>query len=150
MTYYLDSLTIRADNSIDGQQQIALLWQDIDSGRLPLKFDSDNNLLGRRLLFACYGGYENGHGGRYNLTVQAKPASFLSYLERRVADGHFKKYEEEADDVATASRRVWRRVWQDSDRKLIKRAYSKDYEYSQPPRPKDGVKARCVLYISIF
>ena len=40
MSYRLSAVTVRADNSPRGLAAIGRLWEDVQSGKLPLLFDS--------------------------------------------------------------------------------------------------------------
>ena len=40
MSYRLSAVTLRADNSPQGMAAIGQLWEDVQSGKIPLLFDS--------------------------------------------------------------------------------------------------------------
>ena len=43
MSYTLKEVTVRTNNTQEGIERIEQLWQDVNTGRLPIIFDSENN-----------------------------------------------------------------------------------------------------------
>lgn len=41
MSYLLKEITIRTNNTVEGMEKIEEVWKDINSGKLPLLFDSE-------------------------------------------------------------------------------------------------------------
>lgn len=59
MAYQLKEVTLRTDNSPDGMKKIAALWKDIETGKLPLLFDSEKNFLQGLSPVSLYSNYES-------------------------------------------------------------------------------------------
>lgn len=149
MSYILNSVTIRTDNSQEGMSKIAQLWRDIESGALPVLFDSEHNFIKGISPVSSYSNYESDENGKYDFTVMGVRTDFFAKTEERVNKGLFMKYEESGDDITESTQKAWTRVWQDSKNGVIQRSFKIDYESSVPAEyAKDG-KAHCYLYISV-
>ncbi|MDR1473150.1 MAG: hypothetical protein LBI41_01095 [Lactobacillales bacterium] len=150
MAYQLSGVTIRTENTAEGMKKISELWEEINTGKLPLLFDNQHVFQPGISPVSRYSNYENDENGAYDLSIIGVRADFFQQLEQEVAKGNYKKYDEsdENGDVASCAKKAWEKVWQDSQTGVIKRAFTVDYESSVPVEyTKDG-KAHCYLYIA--
>lgn len=150
MAYILKEITIRTNNSDEGMKKIGELWTDITSGKLPILFDSEHNFIQGISPVSRYGNYASDETGEYDLSIMGVTAEFFAELERKAANGEFKKYDacDDNGDITACTQKAWEKVWSDSKSGELKRNYICDYESSVPAEyTKDG-KAHCYLYIS--
>lgn len=146
MSYRLSAVTLRADNSPQGMEAIARLWEDVQSGKLPLLFDSQGTFQPGLSPISMYSNYESGHTGAYDLTVMTVIAAFFAGMEEKVASGAYRRFEAAGDDLAACTRDAWAQVWGDAS---LKRAFTRDYESTVPAQyAKDG-RCHCYLYIAV-
>jgi len=151
MSYRLQAVTLRTDNSPEGIERISAFWQDILSGKLPLLFDSDGVILSGQVPVSRYSNYAEEERGLYDMTIITVPAEFFAEMEEKVKAGLYKKYEakDASGDVGACSQTAWEAVWIDQKNGSLRRAFTEDYESTVPPAfTKDG-KAYCSLYISV-
>lgn len=146
MSYRLSSLTVRADNSPRGMAAIGELWEDIQSGKLPLLFDSEGAFQPGLSPVSRYSNYESDQTGAYDLTVLTVTAPFFAGMEEKVSLGLYRRYEAAGDDLNSCAQAAWGQVWGDPS---LRRAYTEDYESTVPAEyAKDG-KCHCYLYIAV-
>lgn len=149
MAYQLKEVTLRTDNSPDGMEKIAALWKDIETGKLPLLFDSEKNFLQGLSPVSLYSNYESDEKGEYDLSIRAVTADFFASLEKDTADGKYFKLETTGERGQDCTALAWQQVWRLSAEGKLKRAFATDIESSVPKEyTKDG-KAHCYLYISL-
>jgi len=149
MSYRLCSVTLRTDNSSVGLAAIDSLWEEIQSGKLPLLFDSDGTFIPGVSPVSRYSNYESDALGAYDLTVMAVRSDFFAELERKVKQGLFRKFEAAGDDCRACAQSAWAQVWAESQSGTCRRAFTEDYESTVPaPYTKDGT-CHCYLYISL-
>lgn len=149
MAYRLSAVTIRANNTDEGMRKIGALWGDIQSGKLPVLFDSDHNFQQGISPVSQYHNYEGDEKGDYDLSVLGVTADFFRGMEQAVAAGQYRKYEEWDSEMSACAQKAWAKVWQEQQSGTIKRAFSQDYESTVPAEyTKDG-KAHCYLYIAV-
>lgn len=82
MAYQLKEVTLRTDNSPDGMEKIAALWKDIETGKLPLLFDSEGNFLQGLSPVSLYSNYESAEKGEYDLSIRAVTADFSPHWKK--------------------------------------------------------------------
>lgn len=146
MSYRLSAATLRADNSPEGMAAIAALWEDVQSGKLPLLFDSAGAFRSGLSPISRYSNYEKGAEGAYDLTVMTVTADFFPALDKQAAQGHCRKFEAAGEDLTACTRAAWEQVWGDGS---LKRAFTEDYESTVPAEyTKDG-KCHCYLWIAV-
>lgn len=146
MSYRLSAVTVRADNSPQGLAAVAELWEDVQSGKLPLLFDSAGGFRPGLSPISRYSNYERGAGGAYDLTVMTVTADFFAGLEEKTAQGLYRRFEAAGDDLAACTQTAWKQVWEDAS---LDRAFTQDYESAVPARyAKDG-KCHCYLWIAV-
>jgi len=149
MAYWLKTVTIRTNNKTEGMKKIDAVWSDITTGRIPLLFDSEHNLLPGISPVSQYSNYESDENGDYDLCITGVTADFFGEMDQAVSAGRYKKYEEAGDDLGLCAKRAWERVWDEQKTGAVRRTYSADYESTVPAAyTKDG-KAHCYLYIAI-
>lgn len=148
MAYTLSNITIRTDNSEGGMAKLNEVWRDIVSGKLPLMHDSDGNFLQGLSPISRYSNYESDETGAYDLTIFTVTADFFATMEQKVAAGVFRKYDFDGADIAEAANKAWVQVYQDKADRVLRRAFTEDYESTVPGEyTKDG-RAHCYLYIA--
>ncbi len=146
MSYRLSAVTLRTDNSPQGLATVAQLWDDVQSGKLPLLFDSEGAFHPGLSPISRYSGYESDEAGTYDLTILTVTAEFFAQMEEKAASGAYRKYEAAGDDLSACAQAVWGQVWGDVS---LKRAFTADYESTVPARyAKDG-KCHCYLWIAV-
>lgn len=146
MSYRLSAVTLRADNSPQGMAAIGQLWEDVQSGKIPLLFDSQGAFQPGLSPISRYSKYENGQAGAYDLTILTVSAGFFTEMDAKAASGLYRKYEAEGDDLTSCAQAAWKQVWGDAS---LHRAYTEDYESTVPAEyAKDG-KCHCYLYIAV-
>ena len=149
MSYVLNSITLRTDNSEGGMAKINEVWGDIVGGKLPLMHDSDGHFLQGLSPISRYSNYESDEEGAYDLAIFTVTAAFLGDMERKVAAGAFKKYDFNGADIAEAANKAWAQVYKDKVFGTIRRAFTEDFESTVPVGyTKDG-RAHCYLYIAV-
>lgn len=149
MGYSLKQATIRTNNSKEGMERIAALWADVESGKLPLLFDSDHTFLSGVSPVSRYSNYASDETGDYDLSILGVTADFFGQLESFVASGAYKKYDESGEDLHGCTTKAWEKAWADQENGVIRRAFTEDYESSVPAQfTKDG-KAHCYLYLAV-
>lgn len=149
MAYQLSAVTLRTDNSPQGLSAIGKLWEDIQSGRLPLLFDRDGQFQPGLSPVSRYGNYESDETGAYDLTVFTATAAFFSQMEEKVAAGLYRKYEASGATLDACAQAAWEQVYAQQRSGALRRAFSQDYESTVPAQyTKDG-KCRCYLYIAV-
>lgn len=149
MSYILDGITLRTDNSEGGMAKLNEVWRDIVSGKLPLMHDSDGQFLQGLSPISRYSNYESDETGAYDLTIFTATADFFARMEQKAAAGAFKKYDFDGADIAEAANQAWAQVWSDKTDGTIFRTFTEDFESTVPGEyTKDG-RAHCYLYIAI-
>lgn len=151
MAYFLEQITISTNNTDEGLQQIAELWQDVFSGKLPLLFDSEHNPRPDIIPLVEYCNYENGSEADYDMSILAVTAKFFDQLEQQTARGFMKKYEaaDAKGNLKKCAQKAWEAVWSDQRKEKIRRAFTYDYESSLPAAQAPDGQAHCYLYISV-
>ncbi|MBP0979647.1 MAG: AraC family transcriptional regulator [Oscillospiraceae bacterium] len=149
MSYTLKKVTIRTNNTKDGINRIGELWQDVNTGRLPIIFDNKNNLQDGVFPVSMYSNYESNENGDYDLSILGVDSSFFVELEKQVKIGKYKKYESIDDNIIASTKKAWEIVWKEQKENIINRAYKIDYESSIPAKYTNDNKAHCCLWISI-
>lgn len=148
MAYKLKEVTIRTNNSEEGLKKISGIWRDIESGKLPILFDSAHVFQQGVSPVSKYSNYSSDESGDYDLTVMAVTADFFKKMESAVSKGLYKKYDE-TGEIGVCTRKAWQKVWLDQKSGNIKRLFTEDYESTVPSEyTKDG-KSHCYLYIAI-
>lgn len=150
MPYNLKSVTLRADNSEESMGAANAFWEDIMSGKTPLLYDNEKNLLTDIFALVKYSNFESDETGAFDLTVSGEPMSRVADLDKLAADGAYVKYYESGDSIESCGGAVWTRVWEDNNSGAIKRAYAGDYEITTPPEMSPDGKAHCALYITVL
>ena len=77
MAYKLNKITIRANNSKDGIENIGDIWKDITSGKLPILFDSEHVFQQGISPVSKYSNYSSDENGDYDMTIMAVTADFF-------------------------------------------------------------------------
>ncbi len=146
MNYRLSAVTIRGDNNPQGMAAIEQLWADVQSGKIPLLFDSEGIFQPGLSPISRYSNYENDQTGAYDLTILTVTADFFARMDEKVAAGLYCKYEAAGNDLTSCAQTAWAQVWGDTS---LKRSFFEDYESTVPAEyAKDG-KCHCYLYIGI-
>lgn len=151
MTYQLTGVTIRTNNTSEGVEKIAEVWRDIASGKLPVLYDSSQNLLSGVSPVARYSNYASDENGDYDLSIIGVAQEFFEKMEKAANYGMYKKYEELDDngDIGACVKKTWGKVWDEQKTGVIQRKYSEDYEVTIPAEYAGEGKARCCLYIAV-
>lgn len=149
MTYKLDKVTIRLKNDEEGMAKIGELFADIESGKIPLIFNSDKELIEGIAPVSQYSDYESDETGEYDLSVIAVEREFFKNIENEVAQGKFIKYDIAGEDIMTCALSAWKQVWQDQRNGKISRSFNIDYESTVPGEFTPDGKAHCILYIGV-
>lgn len=146
MSYRLSAVTVRADNSPQGLAAIGRLWKDVQSGKLPLLFDSEGTFQPGLSPVSRYSHYESNQTGAYDLTILTVTADFFARMEEKAARGLYRKFEAAGEDLSACAQAAWEQVW---GAPSLLRAFTEDYESTVPAEyAKDG-KCHCYLYISV-
>lgn len=151
MSYRLNAVTIRTNNTAEGMKKIEEIWSDVTSGKLPVLFDSEHRFQQGISPISMYSNYATDENGDYDLSILGVTVDFFRQMELLVQDGHYKKYDvsDDGGDLGVCTRQAWEKVWEEQKNGTIKRIFTKDYESAVPPEyTKDG-KAHCYLYIAI-
>lgn len=151
MAYSLASVTIRTDNTVEGIKKIDELWKDIESGSLPILFDTTHKFQVGVSPVSMYSNYASDETGEYDLSILAVKSSFFGEMEKLVSEKKYQKYDvsNSEGDLSACAKEAWTMVWNDTRVGNIVRVYTKDYESTVPAMyTKDG-KAHCYLYIAI-
>lgn len=149
MSYRLDAITI-SNYGLPSPTTLREIWHDIESGKLPLIFDSTHNFVPGVSPVLKYSGYSDDKK-KFILSIMGVTKRFFYELEMKVENGTYKKYDFCSDvlDLEECSKRVWENVNLDQANGTIKRAFTCDFESTVPKNyTKDG-KAHCYLYIAI-
>lgn len=149
MTYQLQAVTIRANNTKTGMKQIAELWADVTTGKLPVLFDSAMTYVEEISPISRYSNYSSDESGDYDMSIIGVKSDFFEEMEQAAAAGKYKKYEAAADDIAACTRAAWEKVWQEQENGTVQRIYTKDYESTVPAAYSADGKCHCHLYIAI-
>ena len=151
MAYKLDSVSLRMNNSEEEMNKLAQLWTDVQTGKLPLMFDSDGKFAEGLSPISIYSNYEDDINGAYDLTIMTVGPEFFQMLEQEAAKGVFKKYDaaSDSDDFTACATDAWQQVLNDQQNGTIQRLFAEDIESTVPAAyTKDG-KTHCYLYISV-
>jgi predicted transcriptional regulator YdeE len=151
MAYKLKEVTIRTNNSEEGSKIISEIWKDIESGKLPILFNTEHMFQQGVSPVSKYSNYSSNEKGDYDFTIMAVTADFFQKMETAVTKGLYKKYDEkdESGEIAICARKAWEKVWLEQKSGDIKRTFTEDYESTVPSEyTKDG-KPHCYLYIAI-
>ena len=149
MAYILKEVTIKANNTPKGIRCIEELWQDVNTGKIPIIFDSENNFQQGISPISKYSNYESDENGNYDLSIIGVDSSFFEKLETEVKNGKYKKYESTDNNMILSSKNAWETVWKEQKEGTLNRAFKTDYESTVPAKYcKDG-KSHCYLYISV-
>lgn len=151
MSYRLNAVTIRTNNTAEGMKKIEEIWSDVTSGKLPVLFDSEHRFQQGISPISMYSNYATDENGDYDLSILGVTVDFFRQMELLVQDGHYKKYDvsDDGGDLGVCTRQAWEKVWEEQKNGTVKRIFTKDYESAVPPEyTKDG-KAHCYLYIAI-
>lgn len=151
MAYILKEVTIRTNNTPDGMNKIAELWQDVTNGNLPILFDNEHNFQPGISPISRYTNYASDENGDYDLSVMGVTADFFAEMEAKTAQGLYKKYDVSAadGDLAKCTQQAWAQVWAEQKQGQIKRAFTVDYESSVPAEYTKDNQAHCYLYIAL-
>ena len=151
MSYSLSEATIKTNNTKEGMQKIAELFESVFSGRIPLLMDSDKNPRKDNVIVSKYHNFESDENGYYDLSLKSVSNDFIADLAEQAIGGVYAVYKSDADDgdIKKCIQAAWGDVWRDSKAGKLKRAFTCDYEYSIPAMSTNDGKARCILYISI-
>ena len=149
MAYKLKEVTIRTNNTQSGIKLIGELWEDINKGKLPIIFDSENNFQKGISPISRYSNYESDENGDYDLSILSVDSNFFIKLDNEVKNGKYKKYEFIDDDMIKSIKNAWKMVWKEQKEGLINRAYQTDYESTVPAKYTKDNKAHCYLWISV-
>lgn len=151
MTYILNKITIRTDNSDTGVAKINELWNDIIAAKLPLLHDNKGRFQPGLSPISQYSNYASDESGEYDLTIMTVCSEFFADMERRVARGQYIKYDisDDIGDIAALTKRAWQFVWTDSESGKIRRAFTYDYESTVPAEYTHDGRAHCYLYIAL-
>ncbi|GAA0127496.1 GyrI-like domain-containing protein [Clostridium sp. CTA-19] len=151
MAYKLKEVTVRLNSSEEGMKIIGQIWDDVESGKLPILFDSEHRFQKGASPVSKYSNYSKDQNGEYDYTIMAVTADFFKKMETKVNKGFYKKYNEkdETGEINVCSKKAWEKVWSEQKLGNINRAFTEDYESTVPGKyTKDG-KAHCYLYIAI-
>ena len=151
MSYILNSVTIRTNNTISGIKKIEELWKDILNGKLPIIFNSEKILQKDISPISKYSNYSSDETGDYDLSILGVNSDFFNQIESDVQNGYYKKYDISDDNgnIELCTKKAWKTVWDDQKKGLIDRSFTTDYECSIPSEySKDG-KSHCFLYIAL-
>ena len=149
MAYQLKSVSIRTNNTENGMKLIDELWQYIASGKLPILFDSEHNFRQGISPISKYSNYESDENGDYDLSIIGVSSDFFGEMEKAVAAGKYKKYDEAADDMGECAKIAWNKVWSEQKTGTIQRAFTEDYESTVPAEYTKDSKVHCYLYIAV-
>jgi len=151
MAYILKEVTIRANNTPDGLNKIAELWQDVTNGNLPILFDNEHNFQPGIFPVSRYANYASDETGDYDLSILGVKADFFAEMEEKTAQGLYKKYDASsaAGDLTECTRNAWAQVWDEQRQGRIQRAFTIDYESSVPAEYTKDHQAHCYLYIAL-
>ena len=149
MSYSLSSVTLRANNSAEGLAAVGALWGDVTSGKLPLLFDSEGQFQPGVSPVSLYHNYAGDERGDYDLTILAASSGFFAALEEKAAQGTYRKYEAEGEDLSACARNAWALVWADQQSGVLCRAFTEDFESTVPGAYTTDGKDRCFLYIAV-
>ena len=116
MAYILNEITIRTNNTVDGMKKIDEVWHDVTSGKLPILFDSEHNFRQGISPVSRYSNYSSDETGEYDLSIIGVKAEFFAEMERKTAEGHFKKYDisDGSGDKKSCTQKAWEKVWADT------------------------------------
>jgi predicted transcriptional regulator YdeE len=151
MAYQLKAVTLRTNNTSDGIKKIVEVWQDIESGRLPILFDNNHGGGEELPIVSKYSNYASDESGDYDFSIMRVAFDFFQDIEKSVISGKYLKYDESDDnnDLGECAKKAWGKVWSEQKSGKIIRAFSADYETFIPAKhAKDG-KIHCFLYIAI-
>ena len=81
MSYKLDKVTIRTNNTTDGIKKIEEVWNDISSGKLPILFDNEHNFLQGISPISEYSNYETDENGDYDFSILGVTSEFFKKIE---------------------------------------------------------------------
>ena len=151
MAYNLKELTIRTNNEPKGIQTINEVWRDIQTGKIPLIFDSDHMLLKGISLVSRYSNYSSDEDGDYDLTIMSVTSEFFRKMDLAVSKGLYKKYDEQDEHgkVEMCTKKAWEKVWSDNKSGVIQRTFTQDFESTVPSEYTKDKKAHCYLYIAV-
>lgn len=149
MSYRLEEIKLRTDNSQAGMAKLNDMWRDIVSGKIPLMYDSDGKFMEGLSPVSVYGNYESDETGSFDLSVITVTADFFGQMAKEAAGGSYKAYDFDGTDIGEAAGKAWGQVWADKASGAINRAFTKDYESTVPAEyTKDG-RAHCYLFIAV-
>lgn len=150
MSYKLKEITIRMDNTVNSKKKLAEIWEDVESGKIPILFNSQHQFQQGISPISKYSNYSK-ENGDYDFSIMGVKVDFFKQIEAKVIKKLYKKYDASNDDgdINVCSQKAWDMVNIEQNSGEINRAYTVDYESSVPAEyTKDG-KAHCYLYISI-
>lgn len=109
MAYILNEITIRTNNTVDGMKKIDEVWRDVTSGKLPILFDSEHNFRQGISPVSRYSNYSSDETGEYDLSIIGVKTEFFAEMDRKTAEGHFKKYDvsDESGDIKSCTQKAW-------------------------------------------
>ncbi|MDR3258666.1 MAG: AraC family transcriptional regulator [Fusobacteriaceae bacterium] len=151
MAYQLREVTLRTNNTSEGIKKIIEIWQDIESGKLPILYDTDHKLIEEFPIISTYSNYASDENCDFDFSIMRVAFEFFQDIEESVVSGKYLKYDESSDndDFGICSKKAWRKVGDEQKSGNINRAFSEDYETFIPAKyAKDG-KVHCYLYIAI-
>ena len=157
MSYILNGVTIRTNDTKDGLKKIDELWNDIMIGRIPILCDSEHNGQEGISPVAAYGNYEADEGGNYDvnsdydLSILGVRADFFEEMEQKVNSGFYKKYDvsDENGDIGICTRKAWETVW--DEQKVVKfTGLSLRIMKAQLPLNTQKIKKHIVIFILQF
>ncbi len=151
MSYKLDRITFRTNNTAEGMKKIGEIWRDILNGKLPILFDSEGNFQHKISPVSVYSNYSSNGNGDYDLTIIGATPDFFVQMESDVSHGLYAKYDESDDsgNIEKCAEKAWKKVWADQKSGIINRSFENDFESTVPSEYTKDKKAHCYLYISI-
>lgn len=151
MSYILNKISIRTNNSKEGIRSIEEIWRDISTGKLPILFDNEGNFKEGISPVSVYSNYESDENGNYDLSIIGVNSDFFKEMEDKVKQGLYKLYDEkdEEGNLSRCSKKAWEKVWNDTKSGKIKRKFTQDYESTVPKQYTADKKAHCYLYIAL-
>lgn len=148
MSYQLQAITMKIDMSPESMAQVAEVWGDIGSGKLPLMYTSTGEPIKDALPITEYMDY-SGVNNNEPCTMQIRVVGphFFGELNERAAAGEFLVFENSADTIPECSEGAWNKVHGlELDGKL-KIDYSYAIESTVPAEYTQDGHAHCTLYV---
>lgn len=90
MAYKLNEVTIRTNNSEDSMNIISEIWRDVESGKLPILFDSEHSFQRGISPVSRYSNYSNDENGSFDFTIMGVTSDFFQNIEQKTSNGIYK------------------------------------------------------------